>query len=148
MQDIEQLIKKEQWLAGDRFKFNTEQGVEVGLDIFQLYQFNVSRFSLFESLLSKLDNKSLCQAFDYFEANRLRTIFNDHFHKTDTPQNPAHKVAHLYLQTLLRERANKDQSNDIPSVRSEIAMYGRMFPTLDSDLLINALTQANVILPK
>lgn len=144
MQDIENLIKKEQWLAKDRFKFCEGHGVKVGKNIFDFYKFKVCKFTLFECLLCKLDNDSLCVAFDHFEANRLRVAFNDHFNKTETPLYAVEQVVYLYLETLLLERVKRAPSHDIPSVRSEIAMYARMFPNLDSNVLVSEFSKSDV----
>ncbi|MBF4374404.1 hypothetical protein [Vibrio anguillarum] len=144
MEDIEQLIKKEQWLAKDRFDFSQKQGVQVGVNIFDKFKFQACKFTLFESLLSKLDNDSLCQAFDYFERERLRVCFQDHFNKTKTPINVVEKIVYLYVKALLIERVKRDVASDIPSVRSEIDMYARTFPNLDSNVLISEFRKSEV----
>ncbi|MDN2484009.1 hypothetical protein [Vibrio agarivorans] len=144
MQDIEEMIKKEQWLAKDRFKFTDGQGVKVGSNIFDQYKFQVCKFTLFESMLCRLDNHSLCKAFDHFEANRLRVAFNNHFNKTQTPLYAVEQVVYLYLETLLLERVKRDSSHDIPSVRSEVAMYARMYPNMDSNVLTSEFAKSEV----
>ncbi|MFC5079596.1 hypothetical protein VTH8203_03989 [Vibrio thalassae] len=144
MEDIEKLLKKEQWLAKDRFNFTDGQGVKVGANIFDQYKFQVCKFTLFESLLCELDNDNLCIAFDHFESNRLRTALTDHFNKTQTPLYAVEQVVYLYLETLLLERVKRDPIHDIPSVRTEIAMYARMYPNMDSNVLISEFSKSDV----
>jgi len=144
MDNIEELVKKEQWLAKDRFKFSEGQGVELGANIFDQFKFRVCKFTLFESLLCKLDNENLCKAFDYFESNRLRAALTDHFNKTKTPVYAVEQVVYLYLESLLLERVKRDPVHDIPSVRSEVAMYARMYPNMDSNVLISEFSKSDV----
>lgn len=144
MDDIEKLVKKEQWLAKDRFKFVEGQGAQLGANIFDQYKFGTCKFTLFESLLCKLDNDNLCKAFDHFEGNRLRTALRDHFNNTKSPVYASEQVVYLYLETLLLERVKRDPVHDIPSVRSEVAMYARMYPNINSNVLINEFSKSNV----
>ncbi|MDD9176029.1 hypothetical protein PVK62_07895 [Aliivibrio sp. S3MY1] len=144
MEDIKALIKKEQWLAKDRFDFSEKEGVEEGINIFDNYKFTVCKFTLFENLLTNLDNDSLCLAYDYFEAERLRRCFNDHFNKTKTPINAVEKIVYIYIETLLGERVRRTFTSDIPSIRSEIATYAKMFEHMDSSTLISEFRKSGV----
>lgn len=144
MENIEELVKKKQWLAKERFKFTEGQGVEVGEKFFDQYKFQVCKFTHFESVLCELDNDSLCIAFDHFESNRLRAALTDHFNKTQTPRYAVEQVVYLYLETLLLERVKRDPIHDIPSVRSEIDMYARMYPNMDSTVLISEFSKSDV----
>lgn len=147
MEDIEQLVKQKQWLAQDRFDFSPNKGCKVGENIFDRYKFQVCKFTLFEYLLTHLDNSDLCKAFDWFESNRLRSMFKQHFHKSEPePEYATTNIVYQYLDCLLCEREGGHIGRDIPSIRSELAWYGRSFPEISSEHLITEFEKSGITL--
>lgn len=146
MEDIEEHVKREQWLAKDRFDFSLGKGCKVGINIFEQYKFRVAQFTQFEQLLTQLDNTTLCKAFDWFESERLRVLLKEHFHKTKEPRYVTEIIVYRYIDCLLLERENTTSSNDIPSVRSEIASYARSFPKIASEQLIAEFEKSGILL--
>ncbi|AXT74210.1 hypothetical protein [Vibrio sp. dhg] len=141
MEDIEQILDKQQWLAKDKFDFNrSKNGCEVGVNIFNRYKFDV--FTVFEGLIVQLDNSTLCTIYDYFERARLRNVLRKHFLKIEEPRNVTELLVHRYIDLLLSERSHS--CSDISDIRSEVKWLARSLPELNSEHLISELETCGV----
>ncbi|WP_318493287.1 hypothetical protein [Photobacterium leiognathi] len=132
--EIEQYVEANHFLAKDRYIF-TDQGVDVGTNIFHRFKFSVCKYTLFENFITKLDNESLLNMYDSLEKKRHIHRLKQHY-KIQSSLHLKHEIISLYLKVLLDERSRKHSSIDVPATRFDIANFARMAPEITSEELI------------